>query len=83
MGHHQSGCGVARDHHQIRPMFRDQLSDQRHDTRDDLVFGVLAVRKIGVVRDIDVVGMRPHPNDLTEYGETSKSGVEHKNCRRV
>ncbi len=61
----------------------DQLADQRHHAGDNLVFIVLSVGEVGVVGDVDVVRQRPHPNDLTENGETSKSGIEHKNGRCV
>ena len=39
----------------------DQLADQRHHARDDLVLAMVAVGKEGVVGDIDIMRVGPRP----------------------
>ena len=60
----------------------DQFADHRHHPRDDLLFAVVAVGKECVVGDIDIVRIGPRLDDLTQYREAAKAGIEQKNRRR-
>ncbi len=59
----------------------DQVANQRHHTRDDLILAVMAIGKKRIVRDVDVMRVRPRPDDLTKHGETAETGIEHQNGR--
>ena len=77
--HDQRGRGVAGDHDQVGGMRGDQFADQRHHPRDDLVLAMVAVGKEGVVGDIDIMRVGPRPDDLTQYRESAKAGIENQN----
>ena len=62
-------------------MRRDQLADQRHHPRDDLLLAVMAIGEERIVRDIDVMRIGPRRDDLTQHREAAKAGIEHENCR--
>ncbi len=47
-------------------MFGDQVADQRHHAGNDLVLGMLAVGKIGVVGDVRISRAGPQLDDLAE-----------------
>ena len=79
MRHDQRGSGVAGDHDQVRGVARDQFADQRHHARDDLLLAVVAIGKERIVGDIDVMRVGPRADDLTQYREAAKAGVEHQN----
>ncbi len=57
-------------------MFGDQVADQRHHAGNDLVLGMLAVGKIGVVGDVRISRAGPQLDDLAEHGETAEAGIE-------
>ena len=52
------------------------------ETRDDLVLAVVAVGEERIISDIDVTGVRPGADDLTQYREAAEAGIEHQNRRR-
>ena len=43
---------------------------------------VMAVGKERIVGDIDIMRVRPRGDDLTQYREAAKAGIEHQNRRR-
>jgi hypothetical protein len=42
----------------------------------------MAVGEERIIGDKDVVRVRPHRDDLTQYREPAKAGIEHENGRR-
>ena len=60
----------------------DQIADQRHDAGDDFVLAMMAVGKEGVVGDINIMRVGARPDDLTQYREPAKAGIENQNRRR-
>ena len=56
----------------------DQVADQRHDARDDLVLVVVAVREEGVVCDLDIAGIGVRFHDLAQHGEAAEAGIDHE-----
>ena len=82
MRHDKGGGGVAGDHHQIGGVRGDQFADQRHHPGDDLILAMMAVGKERVIRDINIMRIRPCADDLTQNGETAKTGIEYQNRRR-
>ena len=59
----------------------DQFADHRHHPGDDLFLAMVAVGKEGVIRDINIMRVRPRLDDLTQYREPAKAGIEYENCR--
>src|SRR6185437_3583758 len=79
--HHERGGGVAGDHDQIGRVAVDQVTDQRHHARDDFILAVMAVRKEGIVGDIDVMGVGPCGDDFAQHGEAAEAGIEYQDGR--
>jgi len=60
----------------------DQFANQRHHARNDLVLAMVAVGKECVVGDVGIMRVGPRFDDLTQYREPAKAGIENQNRRR-
>ena len=72
----QRGRGVAGDHDQVGRVLRDRLAQHGGDALDQRAFGQIAIRKAGVVGQIEIARVRPRGGNLAEHGEAAQAGVE-------